>query len=172
MNIELKNIKIAEHLSEETTAFTADIFVNGKKVGYARNDGRGGCTDYNRYPGDGNMEVIKQAEEFCKTLPQKVYPPMFGQPELRIDMNLEEFIDDIIEKKLLEKANAKLKKKMVDHLMWGVPNTGSYTQIKFKKPLNQVPTDLLQKYVDNNKKDFTEGVVFLNTNLEELGIKI
>ena len=40
MNIELKNIKIAEHLSEETTAFTADIFVNGKKVGYARNDGR------------------------------------------------------------------------------------------------------------------------------------
>jgi len=172
MNIELKNIKIAEHLSEETTAFTADIFVNGKKVGYARNDGRGGCTDYNRYPGDGNMEVIKQAEEFCKTLPQKVYPPMFGQPELRIDMNLEEFIDDIIEKKLLEKANAKLKKKMFDHLIWGVPNSGRYTQVKFARPLGQIPVPMLQQYVDKYKKEFTEGVVFLNTNLTERGIKI
>lgn len=172
MKIEIKNIKTAEHLSKETNAFTADIFVGGKKVGYARNDGRGGCTDYNRYPGDGNMEAIKKAEEYCKTLPNKVYPAMFGSPELSVKMDLETFIDDAIEQHLDKKEKAKLEKKMVDHLMWGVPNSGSYTQIKFKRPLNQVTTELLQKYVDTYKKEFKDGVVFLNTNLEALGIKI
>ena len=44
MTIELKSVKIAKHLSEETTAFTASVWLDGKRVGTARNDGRGGCT--------------------------------------------------------------------------------------------------------------------------------
>ena len=42
MKAELKNVKIAEFLSEETTAFTATLYIDGKKVGFAKNDGRGG----------------------------------------------------------------------------------------------------------------------------------
>lgn len=40
--IELKNVKIAKHLSEETTAFTASVWLDGRRVGTTRNDGRGG----------------------------------------------------------------------------------------------------------------------------------
>lgn len=43
--IELKNVKIAKHLSEETTAFTASVWLNGLRVGTARNDGRGGPSE-------------------------------------------------------------------------------------------------------------------------------
>lgn len=43
--VELKNVKIAKHLSEETTAFTASVWLNGRRVGTARNDGRGGATE-------------------------------------------------------------------------------------------------------------------------------
>jgi hypothetical protein len=35
MKIELKKVQIYNKLSEETTAFTADIYVNGVKAGYA-----------------------------------------------------------------------------------------------------------------------------------------
>jgi len=42
--LELKKVKIFLPGSQETICFTADIYANGKKVGYAENDGHGGCT--------------------------------------------------------------------------------------------------------------------------------
>lgn len=44
--VEIKALKIADHLSEETLAFTCSVYLDGKKVGQARNDGRGGCNRY------------------------------------------------------------------------------------------------------------------------------
>ena len=51
MQIELKNIKFFEAMSEETNAFVADVYVNKVKVAYAKNDGHGGCTFYHAYEG-------------------------------------------------------------------------------------------------------------------------
>jgi hypothetical protein len=42
MKVTLKNIKHHARMSEETNAFEADLYVDGKKVGYAYNDGHGG----------------------------------------------------------------------------------------------------------------------------------
>jgi hypothetical protein len=44
MDIKLKNIHVDHRLSEETNAFTADLFINGKNVGTAMNSGQGGMT--------------------------------------------------------------------------------------------------------------------------------
>lgn len=38
---ELRNVQVAEFLSEETTAFSADIFVDGQRIGYCTNSGKG-----------------------------------------------------------------------------------------------------------------------------------
>ena len=38
---ELRHIQVAEFLSEETTAFSADIFVDGQRIGYCTNSGKG-----------------------------------------------------------------------------------------------------------------------------------
>jgi hypothetical protein len=114
MKIELKNVKIALHMSEETTAFTADIFVNGIKTGYAKNDGHGGCTFYHAY--EGKRELLTQAERHAETLPSDFYE--FGGVKREIQSNLEHGIDDLVDihkevvlkstvvelKKLLEKA--------------------------------------------------------------------
>lgn len=43
MKIELKRFTTNARLSQETIAFAADVWVDGKKVGHAENDGRGGC---------------------------------------------------------------------------------------------------------------------------------
>lgn len=42
--IQLKKLAIFPRMSEETTAFAADVWVDGAKVGYAKNDGHGGST--------------------------------------------------------------------------------------------------------------------------------
>ena len=174
MKIEIKNIKISDHLSEETNAFTADIYVDGVKTGYARNDGRGGCTDYNRC--EGKMELLKKAEAYCLTLPPIKYPEYGGMKAFEVPMNLENFIDNAIDETLRKKGEAKLKKqiekKQVKTIMWGVPNGTSYTQVGFKVPLDRIPLLQLQGFVDKYKKEFKEGQVFLNTNLEKLGVKL
>lgn len=39
--MELRNLKVFEEMSDETTAFHADVYVDGAKVGYAHNSGGG-----------------------------------------------------------------------------------------------------------------------------------
>ena len=41
MHIELKKLKVHEDMSEETTAYTAEVHVNGKLAFYASNRGHG-----------------------------------------------------------------------------------------------------------------------------------
>ena len=44
MHIELRRLKVFEEMSRETTAFTAELWVDGTKLGRAMNDGGGGAT--------------------------------------------------------------------------------------------------------------------------------
>lgn len=44
MKIELRNVAYSAALSEETSNFHADIWIDGKKEGYAQNHGTGGAT--------------------------------------------------------------------------------------------------------------------------------
>ena len=48
MQIVLKNLKVAASLSQETTAYTATVYVDGKPAFHASNHGTGGCDNY--YP--------------------------------------------------------------------------------------------------------------------------
>lgn len=94
MKLELKNIKHCPSLSEETEAFTADLWINGKKIAYCKNDGQGGCTYYNTY--DPSLRpLLKEAEEFCKSLPP--YEGNFGSIkmdlEFKIDLLLSEWFE-------------------------------------------------------------------------------
>lgn len=166
MNIELKKIKVAEHMSEETTAFTAELFVNGVNIGYVKNDGRGGCTDYYNNPDVKSKELLREVEAYCLTLPEIDYG------SFKHKMDLETFIDELLDKHLKEKAQKQLDKKMVDAIIFGVPNGYSYTQIKQKKPLSAFPIESLQKAIDNLKANFKNGEVIMNTNLEALGVKL
>lgn len=183
MKIELKNVKINLTFSEETIMFMADLAINGVIVGEAENDGRGGCTFYSAKSYDvkkqeflsdeirqRNRDIISQAEIFCKNLPKMKYD--FGLGELEMEQTLESVIDDLVTAEVEKKEKKKFEKKMVNHIMWGVPNGHSYAQVKFKKPLKEIPLIQLQSVINKYKKELKEGEVFLNTNLEELGIKI
>lgn len=61
--IELRNISYSARLSQETNAFAADIFIDGRKAGYAENAGHGGPTMV------GPQELDSALEAYAKSLP-------------------------------------------------------------------------------------------------------
>jgi len=137
MKIELKNVNINLRFSEETTMFRADIYVDGKKAGYAENEGRGGNTNWHWYPEPGMRELMVAADAYCKTLPDYKY-----DDDLSVKMSLEQFIDVEIDKKVEAKENSRVSKKlakdMVNNVVWGIPGGSSYRMWGFKVPLTQV----------------------------------
>ena len=170
MKIELKKFQFFERMSEETNAFVADVYANGVKIAYAKNDGHGGDTFY--YPEPKNAKLLAEAEAYCKTLPPTVYPSSFGGKDLVIESNLTNVIDDLVCAAIKAKDDKKLEKKMEKAIMWGVKGGNSYTYVNFKVKLSEIPKERLQMYVNEYKKKLKPNEVFLNTNFERLGIKI
>jgi hypothetical protein len=172
MKIELKNIKVNLTFSQETTMFNADIFVEGKKVGYAKNDGHGSSTDYRSY--DNNNTALAKADKYLRTLPST--PFRFGDKIYEIDSNLENFIDNAIDayvkKKEEAKINKKIEKECLNYVVFGEPNSGEYHKLGYtgftidtiKRHPNRV--SLLTKLVEGIKKSFKEGDVIFNTNID------
>lgn len=60
MKIALKKISHNSSLSEETNAFTADLYVDGKKIGVVRNQGHGGCDFFH-----GDQAAYDKANAWC-----------------------------------------------------------------------------------------------------------
>jgi len=168
MKIELKKISFNERMSEETSCFVADLYINGKKVGYCKNDGHGGCTDY-RGDSKENNQIIAKAEEHFKSLP-KVKAEGYN---FEFQPTLENAIDEQLENYLKQKTEKKMQKLMQTAILFGLPNGSSYTKLswKSKTPLSGIPKNILQQTIDEIKrKHCTNGIVILNTNLAALGI--
>lgn len=175
MNIELKRIHFSERLSEETNAFTADLWIDGKKVGYCKNDGRGGCTDIHGYTAEGN-QIIRDCDAWCKeNLPKQTFN--VGGVEKTYDTNLEVKVDELFEEWALNKEATKTKNKIKKlsetSIIVGVPNSGSFTYYKQTRPLRVYNRESLQRWIDQIKaRDCVDGKVILNENLAELGLVV
>lgn len=100
MKVELKNVKVYEQLSEETTAFTATIYLNGKKAGDAKNDGHGGNTSI--YISDATLRAA--FESYAKALPTKIVGTFV------VPMNAEVLIDEMVYEHQLKKEEQKIKR--------------------------------------------------------------
>jgi len=164
MKIQLKNVKINDAFSEETICFKADVFVNGKKIALAENDGRGGCTFIHPYP-EKRSELV-ELEKHCKSLPKRVYD--FGE----FENNLESVIEDLLNEKMAEKEKKKIDKLCLTSIVYGIPGGISYSFIGFKgKPkLEDIKkTAAGQKAIENLlkkvKSELKEGQVIFNTNI-------
>lgn len=172
MNIELKNVHINERMSEETTMFQADIFINGKKAGYAENLGHGGSTDYHAYNAAGR-QLLEEAEAYCRTLPDKVNTlESDGKTSTySIKMTLEHLIDDLLDSYMKKKDQQAFEKIMEKSIVWGVPGANSYWQQKFKHPIaTMLETPSFRAAFKNSLlktilPEMKEGEKILNTNI-------
>lgn len=97
MKIELKRISYNKRLSQETSAYAADIWIDGVKRGSVQNDGHGGPDMIHPW------ELAKEIDAHAKTLPQvEVYGTM-------LDMNAEMIFGDLLNEHL---ASEELKRGM------------------------------------------------------------
>ena len=173
MQIELKNFRFYDRLSEETYCFTANIWVNGTKCGNAENRGYGGETDYHHEGTEQSKELIKQAEEYCLKLPPIVWKSISSGKDLSLDMNLTRYIDELVsalvKKKDDESIAKKLNKEMQKAILIGTDS--QYQVISFKKPLREVwetqPDYFKKVLIEKLDKYKEKGYRLLNTNIPQ-----
>jgi hypothetical protein len=157
MNIELRNIQIFDKMSEETTAFHASLYIDNKKIGWAKNGGTGGCTDYGA---DDHKDyvLLKQADDYCKRT-------------MAESQSLEEVIDNLLEEYLVEQDGKKMKKRMLTHIMFG--NSSQYTEVHWPKitiaQLLLIPLgrEKIKAAIRSLRKKAKDGDALLNTNIKE-----
>ena len=173
MKIELKKIAFYERMSEETNAFTADIYVNGVKTGYAKNDGQGGCTFIHAY--EGKSLLLHEAETYAEALPP--IQVTFADKTHSMKMNLEMLVDNLFEEYITTKERGKFLKKRekacLNSIVFGSPNGTSYRSFGWKQKgitieqLKLTPNGVtaIKNAIASAKKECGEGEVILNTNL-------
>ncbi len=157
MNITLKNCKLALSLSEETIAFTADLYVDGVKTGYASNHGTGGPTGY--YATPAQRERLSKAEAYALTLPAHSYG------DFTVPSSLELVIDLLVDGEVKKKEAKKLEKDMQKSLLFGTAD--EYTCVSWRLPLTEMLTNPkgLEVVAAKVKQLRAAGKVILNTNL-------
>jgi hypothetical protein len=170
MKLELKNVKINEAFSEETLMFKADLYVNGKKVAYASNDGRGGCTFYREYSQE-TRGLLILAEEWAKALPSTFHT--YGEKTIEIKSNLEHWIDNIVyaisNKKEIEKHKKKLAKDMLKGICYSKNfNDNGYKILHWKGYTLEQLLNIVggRAHIKKNIQELVDrGETILNTNL-------
>ena len=122
MSVTLKSIVHARRMSEETNAFTATVCWNGKPVGTAKNYGTGGETiiDTSRDKEPERIAMMRWAE---------AQPPVTVEGFDPLPMDLELYIDGLVEADLNRKENQRLCR---GHLVWALKGQTSGTFIAIK----------------------------------------
>ena len=161
MQIELKNFKHYDRLSEETLCFVGNIWVNGIKCGSADNSGKGGCASYHHEGTEASRELIRDAEGFCESNGTTLY----------------NFLDDLAVKIATEKEREtiakKLNKEMQKAILIGIDDGAdiTYQTITFKMPLREMwekhPNFFKQTLIEKLDKYKEKGYRLLNTNIPQ-----
>lgn len=117
--IEIKNLKVAEFMSEETLCFSCTVYVNGKKALTAENQGHGGNTDIRAL----DNALFNIINDYAKSLPPYVCE------DFTLEYDLEILIDELVEK---EQENKQLKKWCKTKTLFTLPEDkkGEYRTIK------------------------------------------
>lgn len=173
MKIELKKIQHNKRMSQETEAFSADLYIDGKNAGVAYNSGHGGPADYEAHNAQG-IKLITEAEAYCLKLPPMEIQEYEG--DFTLTMNLEVFIDNLLTDHLqqqeLQRFNKKMEKDMLTGIVIGTPDE-CYSVLPSNRPLKVILESqdgpatmgrLLEQYVLPKLKD---GKILLNTNIPE-----
>lgn len=179
--VELKKVKT--FIGMDGYGLNADIYINGIKCYFALDEGSGGMMDFTNYARmEKNPATKKLIEDNCKllddyiaTLPPETYD--FGGKTHTMKVDLELFINKLVDEMLTKKNEAKFQKKMQKlfqtALVIGKPNDTKYRYMNFKRPLSTLPKPYLELQLQNLKRECaTTGEQILNTNLTELGVKI
>lgn len=136
MEIKLKNIHVDFRLSEETNAFTANLFIDGKNVGTAINDGHGGMTNC-RAKDQKGAALIREAEIWCEQLPPEVVKLEDGSGH-NLSISLDYYVDKLVDEHIAKREQARFERLMGNSVIFGIPDEVEYRRIKFSHPIRDL----------------------------------
>jgi len=173
-NVQLKKTKTFR--GTDGYGLNAEVWINGIFCMFLIDEANGGCFDYehqiyNNPKADQVKANIKLLEDYIKTLPEKDYGTF------KAKVNMDTYLNDIYvaqeEDKVRKKNEKRMSKLFQTALVIGKPNEDKFRFINFKRPLYEVPSLILQSNLAKLRVECTKtGEQILNTNLEELGIKV
>ncbi|WP_199120301.1 hypothetical protein [Pedobacter sp. ASV28] len=170
MKIELRNIKFSEEATKETYAYTANLFIGGKRAGIAENKGNGGETII-KANNERGQKLIDQAERWCRSLLSEE-AQMNRHP---LSMELPYYADELITEYIIQ---TELDKSMQKGIVFGVPDGTSYYIQTYAVPFSGVlihpkGPEIIANTISNKIfKDLKDGVKILNTNIPESILKM
>jgi hypothetical protein len=136
MKIKLRNVHVDLRLSEETNAFTADLFIDGTHVGTAGNSGHGEMTTCRAKDKKG-VELIRKAEVWCEQLPPEVVKDDDGSTH-SYTISLDYYLDRLIDEHIAKREQARFEKLMGNSILFGIPGGVEFRRIKFKRPIRDL----------------------------------
>ncbi|MET6999387.1 hypothetical protein [Chitinophaga defluvii] len=169
MEIELRNIHIFDQASEESLAFFASLYIDGRNVGAAFNNGMGGNTLYHPdHPDD--MQLLKEVDDYCRT-----FPSWQLDDKLSVPMNLRVFIEmkvaEYANKEELKRFQREMELSMFDHIVFGVPGASEFRSYPTIAPVAEMLSlETGQQSLSNEIKHVVvqflkPGEQILNTNI-------
>ncbi|MBK1439863.1 hypothetical protein JHJ32_07705 [Parapedobacter sp. ISTM3] len=168
MKIELRRVEYSERMSQKTSAFTADLYVDGRKAGTVSNTGRGFITSFEPQDPRG-WELIQKANAWCKELPPGVYRD--GSEERTYVMTLEDYVDDLLDEYLKQRFRRELERSFRQHIVFGADPDESYGSVKLVNPVEALCSDengrmlLTSCLAEINSRFMQEGERILNSNI-------
>ena len=108
MEIKLKNIKHAAFASQETHCFTATVYLDDERFCTVRNEGFGGCDDFQPLKGGNNSDLYAKIKEIDAELGKEI----LKCDGFEIENSIEIVIGDLVNKWLEEKEMKKILKKV------------------------------------------------------------
>jgi len=132
-NLDLRNIKVHNDMSEETVCFSASIYWKGKRIGVARNGGRGGCNFYEWLDKDASDELDRWVEQQHLT-----YTGFDGEEKEVTFEKLDWIVNELVEKHEKKKW---LRRKTRTQILFRIEGDeeGSYKTVRHQgKPIETV----------------------------------
>lgn len=154
MKIALKAIKYAAFSSEETNCYSANLYVDGHKIGTVGNDGRGG---YDRFHGD--RDAYKAADDWCgANLPK--WTGAGGEP---LDTDLELHCGALLEDWL---ASKHLRSTLRTAVMFVHPGIGKLYQVRHRGEIERTAAAVAGRHpgaIILNGQPFDEALALYRT---------
>jgi hypothetical protein len=176
MKIELKNINYYLSFYDHYPSYQAELFIKGRLAGKVRNEGYGNACEYEAINNEGAL-LLKEAEQYCASLPDVNYGPVYGNDEIILKSSLTLELDREFEQYLMISQHvdfeASQDRNMLKGIIYGGLDERAYSIFDFRVPLarilanpagGEIVKQILHEHI---LPKLHKGIMVLNTNIAE-----
>ena len=170
--------KVKTGFGHDLNGLFADVYFDGKKVGYFNDDGWGGEHDI-RFENDEIEERVKNfltENNYAQIMFENGWKFLRKASEIDFETQFSSIVESSLNLMQRKKAMKKIEKYCEKSIVYG--NNHEYSTLGYNTPLKAIVEtskdglSTVQKLYDKVKSELKEGDKIFNTNLEELGVKL